>query len=105
MLLFLFKTCTVCVLIFPQEEILSPSSASEEEGDRKGVEKKKKKKKKLTFSEILKKVSFKKEEPRPQRPDSLAFKDAAGFPEPAEPAVSPCKFQTKVIFKLSKTRP
>ncbi|XP_056607962.1 uncharacterized protein bcl2l12 [Triplophysa dalaica] len=72
-----------------EEERLSPSSASEEEGDRKGAEKQKKKKKKLTFSEILKKVSFKKEEPRPQRPDSLAFKGAAGFPEPAEPAVSP----------------
>ncbi|KAI7803953.1 putative bcl-2-like protein 12 [Triplophysa rosa] len=57
-----------------EEERLSPSSASEEEGHRKVVEQEKKKKKKLRFSEILKKVSFKKEEPRPQRPDSLSFK-------------------------------
>ncbi|XP_051570547.1 bcl-2-like protein 12 [Myxocyprinus asiaticus] len=72
-----------------EEERLSPSSASEEEGKRKPVDKNKKKKKKLKISDILKKVSFKKEEPRPQRPATLPLRDDASFPEPAKPAVSP----------------
>lgn len=69
------------------------SSASEEEGGKKAVDKQKKKKK-LKIPNILKKVSFKKEDHRPQRPDSLPLKQGARFPEPAEPTLSPCKCQT-----------
>ncbi|XP_051989088.1 bcl-2-like protein 12 [Xyrauchen texanus] len=72
-----------------EEERLSPSSASEEEGNRKPVDKNKKKKKKIKISDILKKVTFKKEEPRPQRPATLHLRDDASFPEPAKPADSP----------------
>ncbi|XP_026061906.1 uncharacterized protein LOC113045632 [Carassius auratus] len=68
-----------------EEEILPLSSASEEEGDRK-LGDKKKKKKKLKISDILKKVSLKKEEPRPPRPASLAFKDV---PKSMDHSVSP----------------
>ncbi|XP_056111228.1 uncharacterized protein bcl2l12 [Rhinichthys klamathensis goyatoka] len=69
-----------------EEEIFAPSSASEEEGDRKSG---KKKKKKLKLSDILKKVSFKKEEPRPRRPATLPLKDASGVPQPEEHPASP----------------
>lgn len=72
-----------------EEEILTPSSASEEEGDKKPGDKNKKKKKKLKISDIFKKVSFKKEESRPQRPSSLALKDAAGVSQPGDHPVSP----------------
>lgn len=54
-----------------EEEMRVPSSASEEEGDKKSGGKNKKKKKKSTISDLFKKVSFKKEEPRPQRPTKL----------------------------------
>ncbi|XDV13079.1 hypothetical protein PO909_001579 [Leuciscus waleckii] len=70
-----------------EEEICGPSSASEEEGDRKSG---KKKKKKLKLSDILKKVSFKKEEPRPRRPTTLPLKDASDAEEhPASPSHPP----------------
>ncbi|XP_077068952.1 uncharacterized protein bcl2l12 [Siphateles boraxobius] len=69
-----------------EEEICSPSSASEEEGDRKSG---KKKKKKMKLSDILKKVSFKKEEPRPRRPATLTLKKASDVPQPEEHYVSP----------------
>ncbi|XP_058627293.1 uncharacterized protein bcl2l12 isoform X2 [Onychostoma macrolepis] len=72
-----------------EEEIFTPSSASEEEGDRKAGDKNKKKKKKLKISDILKKVSFKKEEPRPQRPASLPFKGATGVSQPEDHPASP----------------
>ncbi|TRY59935.1 hypothetical protein DNTS_017601 [Danionella cerebrum] len=57
-----------------EEGTCVPSSASEEEGERKSGDKNKKKKKKLKISDILKKVSFKKEEPRPLRPSVLPLK-------------------------------
>ncbi|KAK7167774.1 hypothetical protein R3I94_001991 [Phoxinus phoxinus] len=69
-----------------EEEICAPSSASEEEGDRKSG---KKKKKKLKLSDILKKVSFKKEEPRPRRPATLALKDPEDVPGAEEHPASP----------------
>ncbi|XP_018946496.2 apoptosis facilitator Bcl-2-like protein 14 [Cyprinus carpio] len=72
-----------------EEEIFAPSSASEEEGDRKSGDKNKKKKKKLKISDILKKVSFKKEEPRPPRPTSLPFRVVADVPQPEDHSVSP----------------
>ncbi|XP_056309671.1 uncharacterized protein bcl2l12 [Danio aesculapii] len=64
-----------------EEEICIPSSASEEEGDKKSGGKNKKKKKKSTISELLKKVSFKKEEPRPQRPSKLPVNIHTDSPE------------------------
>ncbi|XP_067272951.1 muscle M-line assembly protein unc-89 isoform X2 [Pseudorasbora parva] len=70
-----------------EEEICVPSSASEEEGERKSGDKNKKKKKKLKISDILKKVSFKKEEPR--RPTTLALKEASALLQPEEPHASP----------------
>uniref|UniRef100_A0A673NJ28 Uncharacterized LOC107729416 n=2 Tax=Sinocyclocheilus rhinocerous TaxID=307959 RepID=A0A673NJ28_9TELE len=72
-----------------EEEIFAPSSASEEEGDRKPGYKNKKKKKKLKISDILKKVSFKREEPRPQRPASLPFRGATDVSQPEDHPVSP----------------
>ncbi|XP_050962753.1 bcl-2-like protein 12 [Labeo rohita] len=72
-----------------EEEIVAPSSASEEEGDRKSGDKNKKKKKKLKISDILKKVSFKKEEPRPQRPATLPIRSATDVPQPADQPASP----------------
>lgn len=71
-----------------EEENMQVSSASEEEGERKAMDKQKKKKK-LKIPNILKKVSFKKEDNRPQRPDSLPIKQGARFPEPGEPTLSP----------------
>lgn len=72
-----------------EEEIFAPSSASEEEGDRKSGDKNKKKKKKLKISDILKKVSFKKEEPRPQHPASLSLNSATDVSQPEDSSVSP----------------
>ncbi|XP_043089678.1 uncharacterized protein bcl2l12 [Puntigrus tetrazona] len=72
-----------------EEELFVPSSASEEEGDRKSGDKTKKKKKKLKISDILKKVSFKKEEPRPQRPTTLPLKGATGVSQPDDHPLSP----------------
>ncbi|KAI2666255.1 Bcl-2-like protein 12 [Labeo rohita] len=60
-----------------------------EEGDRKSGDKNKKKKKKLKISDILKKVSFKKEEPRPQRPATLPIRSATDVPQPADQPASP----------------
>ncbi|XP_016124550.1 uncharacterized protein [Sinocyclocheilus grahami] len=70
-----------------EEEIFTPSSASEEEGNKKSGDKKKKKK--LKISDIFKKVSFKREEPRPQRPASLPFKGATDVSQPEDHPVSP----------------
>ncbi|XP_016302563.1 cylicin-1-like [Sinocyclocheilus anshuiensis] len=72
-----------------EEEIFTPSSASEEEGDKKSGDKNKKKKKKLKISDLFKKVSFKREEPRPQRPASLPFKGATDVSQPEDHPVSP----------------
>ncbi|XP_059412947.1 uncharacterized protein LOC132145748 isoform X3 [Carassius carassius] len=72
-----------------EEEIFPPSSASEEEGDKKSGDKNKKKKKKLKISDILKKVSFKKEEPRPQRPASLHLKRDTDVSKHEDSPVSP----------------
>ncbi|XP_067238126.1 neurofilament heavy polypeptide isoform X2 [Chanodichthys erythropterus] len=72
-----------------EEEICAPSSASEEEGDRKSGDRNKKKKKKLKISDILKKVSFKKEEPRPRRPTTLPLIDPSDGPQSGEHPASP----------------
>ncbi|XP_051572715.1 bcl-2-like protein 12 isoform X1 [Myxocyprinus asiaticus] len=86
-----------------EEKILSyPLSASEEEGDRKPVDKKKKKKKKIQISDLLKRVSFKKEDPRPQRPTTLPIRDPASFPEPAVSPTHPPEFYDGVAESLGR---
>lgn len=88
-----------------EEEICIASSASEEEGDKKSGGKNKKKKKKTTLSDLLKKVSFKKEEPHLQRPSKLPIKILTDTPEHDECLHSPShppKFYDDVAETLDR---